>query len=104
MTCRSRVIRAVPAAAISMAPAEPAIRLVRMPPILVRVGPDLVGLGADGSWADVPPADCGGRVVVGLWGAGRSVMAVLPSPVRAGQGNLAWHLAEWPGLVAAVGG
>ena len=77
MIRRSWVIRAVPAAAI---------RLVRMPLTRVRIRPVLGGLGAGEGGELEPLAEGGGSgsvLVVPRGDSGGSVMAVVPSPVRA---------------------
>jgi hypothetical protein len=79
MIRRSWVIRAVRAAAI---------RLVRMPLIRVCIRPALGELGAVEGGELEPLAEGGGNgsvLVVPRGDSGGSVMAVFPSPVRAGR-------------------
>jgi hypothetical protein len=89
----------------TMRATTPPMSPVRIP--LIRVCILLVltaGVGVGGGLE--PLAEGGGNgsvLVVPRGDTGGSVMAAFPSPARAGRRNLAWHLTEWPGLVAAVG-
>jgi len=69
-------------------PAAPAISAVRMPLIRVCAGRSVGRGGGGGAWGAEPLAEGGGRVLVGPWGAGGSVMALLAS--RTGSGSWTW--------------
>src|SRR5258708_330348 len=79
-------------------PAKAAMRLVRMPLIRVCILAVLsAGAGGGAGGGLEPLAEGGGNgsvLVVPRGDTGGSVMAVLPSPVRAGRRNPAWHPTE----------